>query len=199
MSDDLSPLYIIWDAQERKFESLLERLRRGVATPLEQAFAAELLENKVVPRRLRRDEPKRFINLRMAELIVVKKAIDPLAPRKKIIGEVAELFGVSTEHVYHIEKEYGAAIIQIEEELRTKNPQELQTLNDLLDRFGAFHCAATWGPPYVAVTDERGHTTVQRHGGGSGDVRRLPRGLRPKTREIIKQSSFSHNGLDETD
>ena len=111
MSDDLSPLYIIWDAQEGKFEILLERLYRGAATPLEQAFAANLIENKVMPRRLRRDEPKRFINLRMAELIVVKKAIAPLAPRKQIIGEVAQCFGVSTEHVYRIEKEYGDTVI----------------------------------------------------------------------------------------
>ena len=99
MSDDLSPLYVIWDAREGKFESLLERLRRGGTTPLEQAFAADLIENKVIPRRLRA-----LIKERMAELLVVKKAMEPLASRKKIIGEVAKAFGVSMEHIYDIEK-----------------------------------------------------------------------------------------------
>jgi hypothetical protein len=122
VSEDLSPHYIIWDAQEGKFETLLERLYRGATNPLEQSFAANLIENKIVPRRLRRDQAKRF----MAELLVVKKAMDSLASRKKIIGEVAQAFDVSMEHIYDIEKEYGDSVIKLQE-LMTKNPQELQT------------------------------------------------------------------------
>jgi hypothetical protein len=126
VSEDLSPHYIIWDAQEGKFETLLERLYRGATNPLEQSFAANLIENKIVPRRLRRDQAKRFIKERMAELLVVKKAMDSLASRKKIIGEVAQAFDVSMEHIYDIEKEYGDSVIKLQE-LMTKNPQELQT------------------------------------------------------------------------
>jgi hypothetical protein len=122
VGEDLSPHYIIWDAQEGKFETLLERLYRGATNPLEQSFAANLIENKIVPRRLRRDQAKRF----MAELLVVKKAMDSLASRKKIIGEVAQAFDVSMEHIYDIEKEYGDSVIKLQE-LMTKNPQELQT------------------------------------------------------------------------
>jgi hypothetical protein len=192
MSDDLIPLYIIWDAQEGKFETLLERLYRGGATPLEQAFAANLIENKVMPRQLRRDEPKRLVNQHMAQLLLVKKAMRH--SRMRIIDEVAESFGVSTDHVRDVEKEYGAAVVQLQE-LTAMNPKDLQTLNDSLDRWGAFHCAMTWGPPYVVVIDEHGHTNVQKIGGGSRDVRRD----RPKTREIIKQTTFSNKDLAETD
>ena len=44
----------------------------------------------------------------------------------------------------------------------TKNPHELQTLHDLLDRWGAFHFAMTWGPLYMAVTDEHGNLQCRR-------------------------------------
>jgi hypothetical protein len=195
VNDDLSPLYIIWDAREGKFESLLERLYRGAATPLEQAFAANLIENKVIPRQLRRDEPRRLINQHMAQLLVVKEAMrSSLAgrDRMRIIDEVAQSFGVSTDHVRDVEKEHGPTVAQLQE-LTTMNHKDLQTLNDLLDRWGAFHCATTWGLPYVAVTDEHGHTTVQKLGAGSRDVRR------DRHREIIKQTAFSTKDLAETE
>lgn len=130
----------------------------------------------------------------MAELLVVKKAMEPSASRKKIIGKVAQSFGVSTEHIYDIEKECSDTVTQLRE-LIDRSPQDLQTLNDLLERWGAFHCALTLGLPYVAGIDEHGHPTVQKLGGGSGDVRRDP----PKTREVIKQTTFSNKDLAETD
>jgi hypothetical protein len=79
------------------------------------------------------------------------------------------------------------------QELTAMKTEELRTLHDLLDRWGAFHCASTWGLPYVAITDEHGHTSVQKIGGGSRDVRR------DRPRPIIKQTTFSIKDLAETD
>jgi hypothetical protein len=60
----------IWSALEANPELLARRLRSGTASLQEMAFAADLIEKKVRPRRLKSGTLKRMLNEEIAETVL---------------------------------------------------------------------------------------------------------------------------------
>lgn len=110
----------IWDALEADDRLLSERLRKGVASPEEMELAADLLQKKIKPRRLKKGQPKQIQNHAMAQMVLVIEAGIPPRQRKTIIPDVAKAFGVSERHVYNALAEFGDTLLQTKE-LREAN------------------------------------------------------------------------------
>lgn len=115
----------IWGALEADDRLLSERLREGVASPEEMQVAADLIQKKVKPRRLKKGQPPQFVNYAMAQMVLVMEAAGAPRQRKAIIPEVAEIFGVSVKHVYNALAEFGDALVQTSE-LRAANERAFQ-------------------------------------------------------------------------
>jgi hypothetical protein len=81
---------------------LAMRLRAGEASRAEMAFAADLIERKVKPRRRRSSQPSRIENELIAEFVYYLQGIHPDWQRKKVISKIAEMFGVQQRHVYNV-------------------------------------------------------------------------------------------------
>jgi hypothetical protein len=84
---------------------LAARLRAGDVSRAEMAFVADLIEGKVKPRRRRSNQPSRIENELIAKFIFHLQGIHPDWPRKKVIGEIAKMFGLKGKydrHVYNV-------------------------------------------------------------------------------------------------
>jgi hypothetical protein len=113
----------IWDALEGDNRFLTERLRKGIASPEEMALAADLIQKKIKPRRLKKGQPKQLENYAMAQMVFLLEASGGRLPqRKTIIPDVAEAFGVSERHVYNALTEFGDRVLQTKV-LREANEQ----------------------------------------------------------------------------
>ena len=95
-------LWSTWDALDGDHKRLAKRLRAGIASRAEMAFAADLIEGKIKPRRLRDRQPTRRTNDEIAQAVLFLEAIYPDWQQKKIIPRVAKGFGVSERHVYNV-------------------------------------------------------------------------------------------------
>jgi hypothetical protein len=96
--------WIIWAALDGYTEPLTQRLRKGLASREEMAFAADLIDRKVKPRRPGRGQPTRFTNDQIAQFVFQFRVAYPDWPKKKIIGEAVDAFGVKKSHVYNVLK-----------------------------------------------------------------------------------------------
>jgi hypothetical protein len=105
----------ILDALESDPRLLAERLRKGVASPEEMALAAELIQRRVKPRRVKKGQPKQIENQGIAQMVLVMEAGSPPRQRKTIISDVAKAFGVSKRHVYNALAEFGDTLLQTKE------------------------------------------------------------------------------------
>ena len=84
---------------------LITRLRAGDVSRAEMAFVADLIEGKVKPRRRRSNQPSRIENELIARFVFELQAIHPDWPRKKVVGEIAKMFGLKGKydrHVYNV-------------------------------------------------------------------------------------------------
>jgi hypothetical protein len=84
---------------------LATRLRAGEVSRAEMAFAADLIDGKVKPRRRRSNQPSRIENELIAEFVFHLQAIRPDLSRKEVIGKIAAMFGLKGKydrHVYNV-------------------------------------------------------------------------------------------------
>jgi hypothetical protein len=99
--------HAIWAALDGNVEDLAQKLREGIASREEMAFAADLIEGKVKSRRPRRGQPTRFTNEQIAQAFFQFRVAYPDWPKKKIVGRVVNIFGLKGEygrHVYNVLK-----------------------------------------------------------------------------------------------
>src|SRR5262249_18291524 len=81
----------IWEALDGKVQRLANRLRRGVAFPDEIAFAADLIEGIVKPRRLRKGQLTRYLSDEIAKFFILERGADE-RPMKQITGAITDDF-----------------------------------------------------------------------------------------------------------
>jgi hypothetical protein len=103
-AEDAEIRRIIWAAREGNVQDLAHRLRQGLASREEMAFAANLIEGKIKSRHPRRGQPTRLTNDQIAQAFFQFKEAYPDLPRKKIVGKVVDMFGLSGRHVYNVVK-----------------------------------------------------------------------------------------------
>lgn len=103
-AEDAEARRIIWAALDGNLQDLAERLRKGLASREEMAFAADLIEGKVKSRRPRRGQPMRSTNDQIAQAVFQLRTVHKNWQQKKIIGEVADRFGLKARHVYDVLK-----------------------------------------------------------------------------------------------
>ena len=116
----------IWGALEADDRLLSERLREGVASPEEMQVAADLIQKKVKPRRLKKGQPPQIVNYAMAQMVLVMEAAGAPRQRKEDHSRSGvETFGVSEKHVYNALAEFGDALVQTSE-LRAANERAFQ-------------------------------------------------------------------------
>lgn len=63
---------------------------------------ADLIEGKAKPRRRRSNQPSHIENELIGEFVFYLQGIYPEWQRKKVIGKIAEIFGVQHRHVYNV-------------------------------------------------------------------------------------------------
>lgn len=100
--NDLAERDSIWDALEGDPGWLVSRLRQGVASQLEQALAADLIDYTT---KTTKSFP-RIKRLAIARRATAMGNSDPHRQRKRIISSVAEHFKVSERYVYKSLKEF---------------------------------------------------------------------------------------------
>jgi len=93
-SEEAEKRRIIWDAVDGNVQDLADRLREGVASREEMAFAADLIEGKVKSRRPRPGQPMRSTNDQIAQAVFQFRATHKDWQQKKIKAKVADMFGV---------------------------------------------------------------------------------------------------------
>jgi hypothetical protein len=95
-------LWSIWAALDGDPKRLAKRLRAGLASREEMAFAADLLEGKVKVYRRRPRQPTRRTNDEIGQAVLFMSEIYPNRSKtKSIIPDVAKAFGVSEKHVFN--------------------------------------------------------------------------------------------------
>ena len=98
----LVPRWAIWKALNGDTVELTKRLRKGSASPEEIEFAADLIEGKVKPRRLRRGQPSLRKNDGIAQVYFQLRALHPKWREKQIIGKVVDIFSLKGKHGRHV-------------------------------------------------------------------------------------------------
>jgi hypothetical protein len=81
---------------------LATRLRAGEVSRAEMAFAADLIEGKVKPKRRKLNQPSRIENELIVQFLFYLQGIHPDWQRKKVTSKIAEMFGVQQRHVYNV-------------------------------------------------------------------------------------------------
>jgi transposase len=107
MKRDLRARWTIWAALDGNINELAYRLRKGLASPDEMAFVADLIERKVNPRQRRLGQPTRLTNDEIVQAVFQLQVMYsgfPAWPEERIKREVADMFGVKYRHVYDVLK-----------------------------------------------------------------------------------------------
>jgi hypothetical protein len=124
----------VWDALEGDYRMLAARLRDGFVSTEEKAFLADLLQGKIKPRRRRKGQPKRIVNLLLLAMGVLRmEATIPSVRRKEAVGLVAKVNGVSDKHVGNALAEFGdvaRALLQRERNLSAEEIADMLPLDD---------------------------------------------------------------------
>ena len=92
----------IWAALEGNVDDLAQHLREGIVSREEMAFAADLIEGKVKPRRPGPGQPTRSTNDQIAQAYFQFRVAYPGWQKKKIVGKIVELFGLKGKHGRHV-------------------------------------------------------------------------------------------------
>jgi hypothetical protein len=100
--EDAKTRRIIWAARDGDVQDLADRLRKGLASHEEIAFAADLIEGKIKSRHPRRGQPTRVTNDQIAQAFFQFRVAYPGWQKKKIVGKIVELFGLKGEYGRHV-------------------------------------------------------------------------------------------------
>jgi hypothetical protein len=113
-----------WAALDGDTKYLADRLRKGLMSRDEMAIVADFLEGKIKPRRPRSGQPSRLQNDEMVLLYFHLRVRYPELSAKKIVGKIADWYGVSGRHVYNVLKELDSESRKFHERLAVHVSEE---------------------------------------------------------------------------